>query len=50
MEDGVGNIQETGQEKRPARMVGLFRSESSQARKDASDGDRALSLRLKGEG
>ena len=50
MEDVRGQIQETGQEKRPARMVGYSSLDSiSQSGTDASLGDRVMSSRRRGE-
>jgi hypothetical protein len=54
MEDAHGNkkkllksglIQETGQEKRPARMVGLFGSESAKSGMDAGCDDHVELMR-----
>ena len=44
----VGIFQETGQEKRPARMVGLSSLDSALVSKDAKGTDRARTLRLRG--
>jgi len=49
MEDAIGNIQETGHEQRPARMVGLFSLDSAQSSKDAGRGYRGRLLRQRGE-
>ena len=46
--DGVP-IQETRQEQRPARMVGLSSLDSAQSHTDVSRGDRANILRRRGE-
>ncbi len=43
------SIQETGQEQRPARMVGLIRLDSAQISMEAENGDRGLKLRQRGE-
>lgn len=49
-EEASGNIQETRQEQRPARMAGLSGLDSQKAGFDMEvDGDRADSLRRRGE-
>lgn len=50
MEDAQGSkIQETGQEQRPARMVGLFLLDSARVGTDADSTDREMSRLQKGE-
>jgi len=49
MEDANGNIQETGQEKRPARMAGSLSLDSTQAGMDAGREDSTASLQGGGE-
>jgi hypothetical protein len=49
MEDAIGNIQETGQEQRPARMVGLSSLDSVQSGTEASRNVQPP-LRLRGAG
>ncbi len=49
MDDAMVSIQETGQEQRPARMVGLPALDSQKSSMEAGVGDRVQVLRRKGE-
>jgi len=50
MEDASrGKIQETGQEQRPARMVGLFSLDSARSSMEAGCGAQVQTLRQRGE-